>query len=142
MPIEEIKEPDYIKAEENAKKVLADNFVLQPPVDVRGIAANYGLDIKELDFGEKYKIVAGFIDPKKMKIYVNKDDAATRQAFTVAHELGHWILHREKLIAEPNKYAILYRIPLGEANADPIESEANPFAANLLVPKSIRFGFN
>jgi Zn-dependent peptidase ImmA (M78 family) len=59
----------------------------------------------------------------------------TRQAFTLAHELGHWLLHNEKLRESP-ELSILFSKPLGELNKEPIEKEANCFAASLLVPKS------
>lgn len=110
--------------------------MLSPPVNIKELAKNYGLEVIEFDFGEEANNISGFIDIEKKKIYVNSNDSENRKTFTVAHELGHWLLHREKLDTNPD-YAILYRQPLGKANKDPIEAEANFFAATLLVPKEL-----
>ena len=118
---------------DKANEVLGKNYVTEPPVNIADIAKNYGLSIKEVTIEQP--TVAGFIDPQSKTIYVSSSDSPARKAFTVAHELGHWLLHGDKLVSEPNKYAILYRQPLGESNKDPIEKQANCFAANLLVPK-------
>lgn len=128
---------NYDNVSKKVEEVLKENFVIAPPVKIEDIASNYELIIVEADFGKDAKNVAGFIDPEEKKIYVNKNDSDTRQAFTIAHELGHWLLHRDQLVKEPDKYAILYRIPLGKINGDPIEKEANFFAANLLVPRDL-----
>jgi len=127
-------QPDYQKTRQRVDEVLKENFVLSPPVRIEDIAANYGLTLVEADLADD---IAGFIDQTKKKIYVNKNDSDTRQAFTIAHELGHWLLHRTQLNSDPDKYAVLYRKPLGGSNGDPVEKEANFFAAHLLVPKSL-----
>lgn len=75
----------------------------------------------------------GFYDPKARAIYVNRDDPPNRQTFTIAHELGHHYLHRDFILTHPDQYKVLYRKPMGR-ETDPIEKEANSFAANLLVP--------
>lgn len=127
--------PDYKKTLQRVDEILRENFVTSPPVRIEEIATNYGLTIVEADF--ERNDIAGLIDPAEKKIYVNKNDPDTRQAFTIAHELGHWLLHQDQLSREPDKYAVLYRKPLGRPNGDPIETEANFFAANLLVPKTL-----
>ena len=128
---------DYDKAIKKATEVLRDNYVLSPPVNPYELAKNYGLEVLEVDFGnEKFKDVAGYIDLETEKIFVNKNDSKNRKKFTVAHELGHYFLHRERMKEDPN-IAVLYRIPLGTLNKDPIEKEANCFAANLLVPEGL-----
>jgi Zn-dependent peptidase ImmA (M78 family) len=64
---------------------------------------------------------------------VNAEDSPARQNFTVAHELGHYLLEHELSGAE---YTCLFRNPANQKNT-PIEKEANCFAANLLVPTYI-----
>lgn len=120
-----------------ANKILEENYVQTPPVQVDDIARNYHLKIIEADFKKFSGAVAGFIDPETSTIYVNKDDPDTRKAFTIAHELGHYLLHKEILIPDNSKYRVLYRKPLGQINSDPLEKEANCFAAHLLVPKKL-----
>ncbi len=124
-------------AQLQADKVLADNLVSEPPVKVTDIARNYGLLVEEVDLGSMGYRVAGFIDPIQKVIYVNQKDRSYKKAFTVAHELAHWIMHNDKLHSEPDKYAVLYRTPLGVPQEDPVEKGANAFAARLLVPKDM-----
>lgn len=62
-------------------------------------------------------------------VRVNRHDSPRRQRFTVAHELAHFLLHREQIgtgIADD----VLYRSSLSDWR----ESEANRLAADLLMP--------
>src|SRR5205823_4215324 len=69
-------------------------------------------------------------------IVVNKDDPSTRQRFTIAHELGHYILHQD-YVKDESKYKVLLRRPLQDLDYTKEEKEANCFAANLLVPNDL-----
>jgi Zn-dependent peptidase ImmA (M78 family) len=123
---------------DKARNVLKDNFLSEPPINVYLLAKNYGLKIKEGLFPNGYSNISGFITISNgiPILYVNSDDSQNRKNFTVAHELGHWILHKDRVESDPN-LAILFRIPLGTLNKDPLEKEANAFAAELLVPKEM-----
>jgi Zn-dependent peptidase ImmA (M78 family) len=122
-------------AKNQAKKILKENFVLEPPVDVYEIARNAGIKIVEDIFPDDFENVSGFINIEDdlPVMYVNADEPENRRKFTVAHELGHWVLH-EDAIREDSRRAVLFRVALGQANKDPLEKEANAFAAELLVP--------
>ena len=128
---------NYTNAIEKARAVIQDNFIVVPPVRIDEIARNYGLNVIQANFKNYSREVAGFIDLAKKTIYVNASDSDTRKAFTIAHELGHYLLHLEKLQDPNNKISVLYRKPIGELNSDPIEKEANCFAANILVPMEL-----
>ena len=73
---------------------------------------------------------------KKFVIIVEKTKPKNRQYFTIAHELGHYFLHkdilREKSLVVDGD-TILYRLDNGLSNIQ--ESEANYFAASLLMPE-------
>lgn len=67
---------------------------------------------------------------EQKNIYVNKTQPENRQRFTVAHEIGHYILHRDMVNLQGGN--ILYR----KSNQnDPIEIQANIFAGAILMPK-------
>ena len=120
--------PNYNLAEEKAIGILEKYDIKEPIVPIFQIAQEEGITLKFINMPQELQDVAGFFDPKKKIIFVNKEDAPNRQTFTIAHELGHYILGHE-----PNEYGVLPRIPnLVETN--PKEKEANCFAANLLVP--------
>ena len=104
-----------------------------PPIPALEIAESHGVDVVFAKFGSSADQVAGFCDFGSSKIYVNADDITQRQTFTIAHELGHWLLHREFFDANPDAYTIFPRFQMVE-DSNPYEKEANYFAANLLVP--------
>lgn len=118
------------KAEELAKDYTS------PPIPALEIAERNGVDVVFAKFGEASDTVAGFCDFRNAKLYVNAADVVERQTFTIAHELGHWILHRKFFEAHPDEYEILPRFQQVD-HSDPFEKEANAFAAALLVPKRL-----
>lgn len=122
-------------AKTQAKKILKENFVLEPPVDVYEITRNEGIRVIEEPFPEDYEDVSGFINIEDdcPVMYINESEPKNRKKFTVAHELGHWVLH-EEAIREDTRRAVMFRVALGEPNQDLLEKEANAFAAELLVP--------
>lgn len=123
--------PRWAIATQAADKLTAT--YTRPPIPVHRIAEENGVDIVFADFGKHTKTVAGFCDFNQAKLFVNREDRQDRQSFTIAHELGHWILHRDLFRAKPDLYPILPRF--ADPNKDdPLEKEANKFAANLLVP--------
>jgi Zn-dependent peptidase ImmA (M78 family) len=63
-------------------------------------------------------------------IRVNRHDAPVRQRFTVAHEIAHFLLHRDH-IGGGIRDDVLYRSALSDAR----EAEANRLAADILMPE-------
>lgn len=124
--------PDFKKAEAAALKILQENYITSWPVPVEELIEFHGLGLilSEFTDGE----ISGVIDLNKKYLYINFSDSPQRKRFTIAHELGHWILHRTELAAN-QEIAVLYRRPLGTEEIDVLEQEANCFAANLLVPE-------
>lgn len=91
------------------------------PVDPFEIARQVGLSLlTTFD-------ASGWYKPNQGVIYYNPSEPYVRQRFTVAHELGHHFLnHGERPrdgVAQFNMY-----------NFDPVEAQANRFAAELLMP--------
>ncbi len=123
----------------NLAKSTADaltKIYQRPPIPVHRIAEEQGVDVVFADFGKHADSVAGFCDFRQAKLFVNRADKPDRQGFTIAHELGHWLLHRDLFLADPARYPVLPRFADPNRN-DPLEKEANHFAANLLVPSRL-----
>ena len=85
--------------------------------------------------------ISGMLESKghgKYLIIVNASDRATRQRFTVAHELGHYILHRSLIgdgIDDDRAYRSTNKGKYHNTNIGPREeTEANKFAADVLMP--------
>ncbi len=122
---------DVKLAEEAALRLLAEYDVVNPPVNPVQIARRTGVEVTFVSFeGEDAKDISGFYDYEERKIFVNRDEPALRQTFTVAHELGHKILHPDWVATDDYK---VYR--RNNQALDEHEVEANAFAANLLMPR-------
>lgn len=104
-----------------------------PPIPVKEIAEEHGVEVVLADFQDSRDEVSGICDFEKKKILVNFADIPARRRFTIAHELGHWMLHRGIYHANPEEYRFLPRFQWTD-DAGPLEQEANRFAAHLLVP--------
>jgi len=88
--------------------------------------------------------LSGLLLAERGEIWVNGEEAKdwpSRRRFTIAHELGHWVLHRDQQtrlfcrhgsIDPPNPETKAERPPLPA-----IEEEANAFAAALLMPAEL-----
>lgn len=129
-----ISRPRWSLAERRADELTKDYS--SPPIPVLEIAERNGVNVVFADFGEHSESVSGFCDFGNSRLYVNSEDRPERQSFTMAHELGHWILHREIFTNNPELYPVLPRFNDPDTN-DPLEKEANKFAACLLVPKRL-----
>ena len=71
---------------------------------------------------------AGYYDSKVKTIFVNDDYHATRNLFTIAHEIGHFILHE----GSQNRFDDYHKYSPEELKR---EKEANTFAGELLMPQ-------
>lgn len=105
------------------------------PLDIYAVAKNiFHIEIKEDTFD---KSVSGFLERigEKWCIFINQNESSLRKRFTIAHELGHFIKHRDKYMISGSSIPDL--IFFRDNTIDPIEKEANDFAANLLMPKDV-----
>lgn len=132
MAIRTLQKPDYPKAKREALGLLSQFGIEAPPVNPANIARELGLHVYFVRFSKDFNNISGFYDFEENAIYVNADEYALRQTFTIAHELGHSILHKEWV--KSGEYRMLLRD--GDYEGDDFrEKEANCFAANLLVPR-------
>jgi Zn-dependent peptidase ImmA (M78 family) len=116
---------------------IINQYREKAPVDVKAILKKLGIKVHEVDLG---KSISGAIEKSRGGVYtisVNSADSLTRKRFTMAHELGHYMLHRDK-IGDGITDNRMYRA--NEANCrigSKEETQANQFAANLLMPKEL-----
>lgn len=121
---------------------LVEKYQSTAPVDVEGLIRAVGVHLdKEASLHPEISGQIGLNKNGTYEIAVNKNDFYYRSRFTMAHELGHYILHRD-LLADGTDDTKAYRsTPDGEfynRNIKPFhETEANQFAANLLMPPSL-----
>ena len=101
------------------------------PVKVGELAQELGLQVVRSPLLPK---ISGLIQPSTtapsgFEIRVNKYEVPERQRFTVAHEIAHYLLHRED-IGNGVVDSIMYRSNLTSRK----ETEANRVAADIVMP--------
>lgn len=123
----------------------ADRFE-KGPVDVAQLALEYTKQIEPSSHIVQIvpedlpdcegALVPGDGNPRRWAIMYNRKQNAGRRAYTIAHELGHFVLHRKLVDDDPDFDGGFYcsKNAVEHGAGRDIEKEANEFAATLLMP--------
>lgn len=96
-----------------------------PVKNIFSLLESHGVIVYELAAIDKFDGISFFTEKGYPVIIVNKSFSNDRKRFTLAHELGHILMHDEK------------NFPISEYRTDKIkEEEANIFASEFLMPES------
>ena len=124
------------KARERAQEILAELAITKAPVPVERVAKKLGAVVRYSAFDDT---LSGMITVKEGVpiIAVNALHHPNRQRFSIAHEIGHLVLHREFITnhVHVDKSFALHRDERSAQGEDRLEIDANAFAAELLVPQ-------
>jgi Zn-dependent peptidase ImmA (M78 family) len=98
--------------------------------------------ITPADVGDVDEPLAGFlfVTPSVGLVFVNASDPVPRQRFTAAHELGHFVLHRDEMGGRVSIADTPAEIELTVEQSNWHEREANRFAVELLMPAPLCLG--
>lgn len=114
-----------------ANKILEMAGHATPPIDPADTAEELGISIYHWEFPDE---VSGIYvwDNNKASIGINRYHPYVRQRFTTAHEVGHFVFHREDMFMDFYDQEI-------SSNIDNVQDQkkeivANQFAADLLMP--------
>jgi len=125
------KEWSMIDAE--ARHVIED-YLKEIPVKLGAMARDLGIIVKlsTLKPGESGKISR---ENGQYIIRINRHETRARQRFTLAHEIAHFLLHRDLVDSCEGGITdnVLYRSGVPEQK----EFEANRLAADLIMPMSL-----
>lgn len=124
--------------EEQAEKILRDSDAYRVPVVIDRVTQQLGLTAAGVGMEDD---ISGLlvIENGKAVIGYNPMHAPVRQRFTIAHEIGHYVLHVKELSHSRlfvDKY-VVYRDDDSSKGSDQEEVEANTFAAALLMPERL-----
>lgn len=129
-----MEKPDLIGSEDKALETLLEVFKdeqsFEIPINIFEVVDKLGLTLKELA-GPLPEDAIGSYDKLTKTISISKNFPYGQTFFTIAHEIGHFVLHNDK------ETEIFYRKDLINIDKQDKsqEQEANSFAAALLMPK-------
>lgn len=107
-----------------------DNLKL--PVNLNAVLDYCSLVLKEGDFSDKD--IAAALDRSSKTIFVSAADKIERKSFSIAHEIGHFKLHKD---IETDLFYRSQAAHLLGPEENQIETAANWFAASLLMPEKL-----
>jgi len=129
--------------------------VQRPPIPVEAILESHlGLLLSRDDLpkmlGIQDALGATWILDRRVLVDQNLDPTVYpkkegRYRFTVAHETGHWELHRHAFLNEARQVSLFGTAPKpsivcrARSRKDPMEWQADTFAGHLLMPKEMVF---
>jgi Zn-dependent peptidase ImmA (M78 family) len=114
---------------QRAEKLLLDSgYAGQFPVPTCEIAGFLGFAVYSFKPSKQDQNISGAVYHEERKIFFNKHERLRRNIFTIAHEIGHIILHGA------NQDHIDYK---KSTSLNDKERQADEFAACLLMPESV-----
>jgi hypothetical protein len=128
------------RAIREAERVLQQHSVVSVPVKVDRIASAWAHVIKQrldTDISGMLVPLPNPVDGKSWAIVVNRLHSEVRQRFTIAHELGHLLLHGYKSAHADRTFKVRLRDSHSSEGSVLEEVEANRFAAELLMPAAV-----
>jgi Zn-dependent peptidase ImmA (M78 family) len=128
----------FIAVEKAVNAILSNLGDIELPLNIEEVVKSMGITVKPFDLGDD---VSGLlaIENGKAVIGINQNESRVRRRFTIAHELGHYELHRDKSNLFVDSQFKIYRG--NNSNNTPqkqiLEQEANSFAASILMPENL-----
>lgn len=129
--------PRFSLARKHAADLLKRGHVTRAPVPVEKLAGLLDAEIVLQPFSGE---ISGIVHRNKdgsAVIGVNSLHTILRQRFTIAHELGHLLLHTDENLHVDKNFPIGLRSEISGKSVNENEIEANQFAAALLMPPDL-----
>lgn len=111
-----------------------DDFLAEAPVRIGGLAERLGIKVWLATLPRGISSWIGEEDGEFV-IRINRGESKYRQRFTLAHEIAHFLLHKDKVIADGGWFENL----LLRSNRQPlvIEHAADRLAFDLIIPSGL-----
>jgi len=122
--------------ESRAEQILRNGSAYRAPVPLDLVLQSLQLMTQPTGLDDDISGVL-VVENKRAGIGYNSNHAPVRQRFTIAHEIGHYVLHVSKPLQPRlfiDRYVVFRRDGASAVANDQEEVEANAFAAALLMP--------
>ncbi|MFH1982973.1 MAG: ImmA/IrrE family metallo-endopeptidase [Pseudomonadota bacterium] len=133
---------DRQEIERRARDILRDHGLLQLPIDPLKVAHALEVRVHNAKFSEEDK--SGVVTKREgnIIIYLDYDDSPARKRFTIAHEIGHLVLHMQaaddyEIIDTEDNFRSIPNSDGKWSKERKMEWEANTFAAALLMDEEL-----
>lgn len=122
--------PDYMRAKREADSIISSLKLTARPICLSPILQHFNL---KLEYSKNIEYEA-LLYPKEKKIAIKDDDKhISRKLFSIAHEIGHYVLHSNDKVRKK----INYDSDIDHCSNEKTEEyEANAFAIQLLMPEN------
>jgi len=123
----------YAKIDAMVERLLAQHDQTKPPIRIERIAKDLDIELRSGDLDD----VSGVLvrQGRSAIIGTNSTQSPQRQRFTIAHELGHFLLHEGITNHVDRSYRVNFRSAESSQATNVEEIEANYFGASILMPK-------
>lgn len=128
-----------IEIKKETEAIIARFNVTSLPIKIEDIAKKAGVRVTPYAFDDDISGVL-VIEKGEGTIGYNQSESRVRRRFTIAHEYGHYCLHREKSSVFMDKgFHAMFRSKQSGMTEDTqlLEKEANMFAAYILMPDNL-----
>jgi len=121
--------------EQKAENILKNYGVKTAKPDLKKLAMSLGILVDDSSNPGNDDISGMLVRSQVPRILINSSHPPKRQRFTLAHELAHFFLHiHDPMFVDGDKTAYMFRTKNSQSWK---ETEANIFAAALLMPRSL-----
>lgn len=120
---------EFHKIAEHDRSIV-ERHLQEKPVRLGKLATELGIKVKVSALGQGQSGLIECTDGN-YTIKINRHETRERQRYTLAHEIAHFLLHRDVINANGSiRDNVLYR----SGQPERIEYEANRLAADLIMP--------
>ena len=124
------------KARDEAELLLSRLDMKRIPTGLPKVARKLDIIVEYTPLDRELSGMAMIKDEQKL-VWINSLHHPNRQRFTLAHEIGHHVLHEDILREGVHvDKGILRRDTVSSAGTEVKEIQANAFASQLLMPKA------
>ncbi|MFY0602597.1 MAG: ImmA/IrrE family metallo-endopeptidase [Flavobacteriaceae bacterium] len=124
--------------ESKALELISNLNANTAPIPIKKIVKQLGVELKPFNLGSEVSGVC-VIENNNARIGYNPTESEGRQRFTIAHELGHFILGHNKNANDlfVDNVKVMFRRNGSTTKELKQEREANIFAASILMPENL-----
>lgn len=124
----------FVEIRQQAERLVSLIGAILAPVSVETIARMIGAHVRYAPAADDVSGMAYRTEDGSFIIGVNSLHSRTRKRFTIAHEIGHLMLHKGDAFHIDKGYVYGWRDADGTSGVEK-EQDANAFAASLLMPE-------